>query len=352
MHPWVKSDKPGQCTVCGMDLVPIFEGGQTMDHALKDMVILPKESVKVVGVRTSEVTKHPLLRTLHVAGTITEDETKHGVICASVEGRIDGLVMSHDGQLITRRQPLYTLYSRTLLAAVADYRNAQAQGGNTMETAKRRLEQLGLVSEQILTLSQRQPDEIYFGIPATLTGNILKTFVTAGQYVREGDKLFEIADFTTMWFHFIAYEQDLPFIKERQVIRVTTPSLPGKVINARVGYISPTLDEATHSTRVRVVLENPDRALKYNAYAEGVISVEEPALLAVPRTAVLWPGQSPHVYIEKDPGAYEQRQVKLGRAGESDWEVLEGLKEGERVVTHGALLMDAQAQLNQFLSPP
>ncbi len=192
---------------------------------------------------------------------------------------------------------------------------------------------------------------LYFGILAPLTGTIVKSYVAEGQYVKEGDRLFEIADFTKMWFVFTAYEQDFPLIQVGQIVDIQTPSLPGQMLKARVSFISPNLDEATRSARVRVVLENPERRLKNNTFAEGVIELEAPEVLTVARTAVLWPGKTPCVYVERQPGVYEQRSVKLGRTGDEDWEVLDGLKEGERVVTSGNLLIDGQAQINRYANP-
>jgi membrane fusion protein, copper/silver efflux system len=346
MHPWVKSDKPGQCTVCGMDLVPVYEDGKNFDHAASDVVMLPPGSPNVVCVKTAEVKKQPLVRTLRVSGMIGEDESRHGIISAPVEGRIDGLAMNHPGQQVTRRQPLATIFSRTLLAAASDYKLALEQSGAALEQAKRRLEQYGLVWEQINAIPTRQPDDLYFGILSPLTGTIVKSYVSEGQYVKEGDRLFEIADFTKMWFMFSAYEQDLPFLKVGQIVSLNTPSLPGQTLIARVASIDPTLDEMNHAAMVRVVLENPERRIKNKTFAEGTVELEAPDVVTIPRSAVLWPGAQPRVYVEQAPGAYEQRNVKLGRAGDALYEVLDGLKEGERVVVSGNMLIDGQSQLD------
>ena len=351
MHPWVKSDKPGQCTVCGMDLVAIYEGGKNFDGEAAGIVMLPPGNPNVIGVQTSEVKRLPLARTLRVSGMIGEDESRHGVVSAPVEGRLDGLAMNHDGQQITRRQPLATIFSRPLLAAANDYKLSLAEGGPALNDAKRKLERYGLVWEQIKPIPDRQPDDIYFGVLATQTGTIVKSYVAEGQYVKEGERLFEIADFTKMWFHFAAYEQDLPFIKAGQIVNVEMPSLPGEIFKARVAAISPNLDEVTRSARVRVALENPERRIKNNTSATGVIEIEAPEVLAVARTAVLWPGAAPRVYVEKQAGVYEPRNVKLGRRGDTAWEVLDGLQEGERVVTSGNMLIDGQAQLNNLAAP-
>ena len=292
-----------------------------------------------------------LARTLKVCGMVGEDESRHGVISAPVEGRIEGLAMNHDGQPVSKRQPIATIFSRTLLAAANDYRIALPSGGAALDQARLKLQQYGLVTEQIDAIPQRQPDDLYFGILSPLSGTIVKSFVNEGQFVREGDRMFEVADFTRMWCMFTVYEKDLPLVHERQVIRVRVESLPGEEFNARVGFVSPNLDEATHSARMRVVLENPDRRLRNKTYAEGTIELDSPEVLAIPRSAVLWPGGTPRAYVQQAPGTFERREVKLGRCGDGMWEVLAGLKEGEQVVTSGNLLIDAQAQLNAFANP-
>ena len=350
MHPWIKADQPGRCTVCGMDLVANFDGEKTLECDPSVIVMLPPGSPNVVGIQTSEVKRRPLIRTLRISGTIGEDETRHGVICSPVEGRIDGLAMSCEGDSITRRQPLVTLFSRTLLAAANDYRIALEQGGPAVETTRRRLEQYGLVWEQIDAIPKRQPEDLHFGILAPRSGTIVKNYVAQGQYVKEGERLFEVADFTTMWFVFSIQEQDLPFVQPQQYARLQTPAIPGKTLRARITAVSPILDETTRTARGRVVLENPDRLLKSHAFAEGVVEVPVTDALLVTKTAVLWSGESPRAYVEKRSGVYEPRMLKLGRAGDEDWEVLEGLAEGERVVTQGNMLVDGQARLDRAAS--
>ena len=263
-----------------------------------------------------------------------------------MEGRLDGLAMTGEGDRVNRRQPLATMFSRTLLTAANDYKLALDKGGEALDAATRRLEHFGLVAEQIKTIPQRQPEDPHFGILSQFSGTIVKSYVSEGQCVKEGEKMFEVADLSKLWFVFNAYAQDLPLLKIGQVVSVHTPSMPGRTLKARIGFISPNLDVVTHSVRVRVVLENPERLIKNNTSADGLVELDEPEVVAIPRSAVLWPGGTPRVYVEQAEGAYQQRDVKLGRAGDSVWEVLEGLDEGERVVLSGNLLIDGQAQLN------
>jgi len=366
MHPWIKSDKPGKCTICGMELAPVYEGERGFDVA-EGLVSLSSNSINVVHVQTAEVRRRPLQRALRVAGVIEENDSRHRILAAYVDGRIDGLHVNYIGAEVEQGQPLATLYSPTLLNVVREYvalyrqhnfspsLEVQQVNERLVAAGAQRLRQLGLTPKQIETLPQRREQDIHMELIAPMSGTVVARNVYEGQYVKEGDKLFEMADFSTMWFQFDAYERDLAWIKTGDKVEVTTPAVPGKVYSGSVTFIDPNIREMTRTARLRVEIANPiidesgrkRRELFHKLYADGVVKVDFPETLAVPRSAVLSPGQQPVVYVDKDEGTYEQRRVKLGRAGDDFWEILEGLSEGERVVTTGNLLIDAQAQLNQ-----
>jgi Cu(I)/Ag(I) efflux system membrane fusion protein len=357
MHPWVKSDHPGKCTVCGMDLVPVYEGGQSQDAATTDVVMLPEGSTSATNVKTVEVKRGPLARTLRVAGIIDDDDSKHRVLSAYTGGRIEKLFVNFEGAEVQAGQPLATYYSKDLLNAVREYKVAFKQGPSPLLTAaEMRLQQLGMSKSQIAKAPERSETDIFVEILAPVTGTVVKRYVYEGQYVQEGEKLFEIADFSTMWFQFVAYEQDLPFLREGLPVTITTPSLPGKTLASTIKFINPNLDGTTRSARVRVELQNPTsesglhrkHEVLHELYADGVVSLESPEVIAVPRSSVIWTGGNPRVYVEEAPGAYRQRTVVLGRPGDEMWEVLEGVKPGERIVASGNMLIDSQAQLNSL----
>lgn len=360
MHPWVKSDKPGKCTVCGMELAPVYEGGQSHGAAATDIVMLPEGSSGVTGVKTLEVKRQPLTRTLRVAGTVDDDDSKHRVLSAYTGGRIEKLFVNYEGAEVQAGQPLATYYSKELLSAVREYKVAYKQGLSPLLTSvEMRLRQLGMSKEQVAKAPQRDETDIFVEILAPITGTVVKRYVYEGQYVQEGEKLFEIADFSTMWFQFIAYEQDLPFLREGLPVTITTSSLPGRTLTSAITFINPNLDGTTRSARVRVEFQNPtsDTGLHrkhdvlHKLYADAVVSLEAPEVVAVPRNAVLWTGGNPRVYVERGNGAYQQRRVILGRPGDEVWEVLEGVQPGERVVASGNMLIDGQAQLNNLGAP-
>jgi Cu(I)/Ag(I) efflux system membrane fusion protein len=361
MHPWIKSDKPGRCTICGMELSPVYEGKAGVE-AGEGLVVLGSNSIQVLNVQTDEARHQPLKRSLRFAGTMDDNDAKHRFVSAYMDGRIDHLAVNFVGGEVLAGQPLATFYSPMLLAAEREYvsllrqKPADDATGQThlIGVAVQRLKRFGLTEAQIAALPQKDPSSIHTEIVAPVSGTVVLRNVYAGQYVKEGDKLFEIADFSTMWFQFDAYERDLAWLQAGQSVEVTTPAAPGRTFAGKVAFIDPNLKEMTRSAKARVELPNPPveangvkrRELFHRLYADAVVQVELPEVLAVPRSAVLSPGALPVLYVDKGGGAYEQRRVKLGRAGDDAWEVLEGVSAGERVVTQGNLMIDAQAQLN------
>ena len=364
MHPWIKSDKPGKCTICGMDLAAVYEGDKGY-AAPEGITLLGSNIVQVIDVQTLEVKRQPLKRSLKVAGMIDDDDTRHRVLSAYIDGRIEKLFVNFNGAEVTAGQPLATFYSPNLLATEREYvaliKHAptntvlQAEHRRMVDAAADRLRRMGLSGAQIAALPEKSATDTATQIIAPLTGTVVSRAVYEGQYVKEGEKLFEIADFSTMWFIFDAYERDLPWLKVGQEVEVSTPSRPGQVFKAPIRFINPNLNDMTRSAKVRVELKNPtgekglhlQHELLHKLYADGVVRVETPEVITVPRTAVLSPDGRALVYVEQGSGSYEQRAVKLGRSGDDLWEVTDGLKEGEKVVVNGNLLIDAQAQLNQ-----
>lgn len=349
MHPWIKSDKPGRCTICGMELTPIYPGEKSLDTGSdENLVTLTQNQVQVTGIQTAVAKVQPLIRTLHVAGMIDDDERRHRILSAYVDGRVDKLFANHHGAEVTAGEPLADIYSPELLQAEREYRQLS---GELKQNTGLRLRQMGLTEPQIQALPEKSTTALTTEILAPLTGTIVEHDVYEGQYVKTGDKLFSIADFSIMWFQFQAYEQDLSWIKIGQTVITTTPAHPGKTFEGKITFIDPNLDEATRSALVRVELANPiisgRRELLHKLYAEGSVQLEAPAVLAIPRSALIQTGQQALVYLDQGGGAYQLAPVTLGRHGDSLVEILAGLQPDDKVVTHGNLLIDGQAELNR-----
>ncbi len=354
MHPWIKSDKPGKCTICGMELTPIYPGEEGLDATGgEDVVVLSSNQSHVLNVQTAEAKVQPLVRTLKVAGMIDDDATRHRIISAYVDGRIEKLHVNYMGAEVQEGQPLADFYSPGLLQTEREYRQLT---GDLKKNTGLRLRQMGLTSEQIEAVADKPSDSLMSQILSPIGGTVVGQKVYQGQYVTTGQEMFEIADFSTMWFMFIAYEQDLPWIKIGQPVTITTPSRPGKTFEGKITFIDPNFDEATRSTKIRVELPNPlvngRRELLHKLYADGEVKVDAPAILTVPRSAVIETGPQAVVYTDQSGGAYKQVLVKLGRRGDKLVEITNGLKAGDKVVTNGNLLIDGQAELNRsFMSP-
>jgi Cu(I)/Ag(I) efflux system membrane fusion protein len=355
MHPWIHSDHPGKCTICGMDLVAVSAADADVAGALT----LTPSQITTIGVATSLVAKQPLVRTLRVAGMIDDDDTRHRVLAARMPGRVDHLFVNYIGAEVTAGAPLATIYSPDLLTAERVFVERIKSGERAVTVAERaaareRLQELGLTEEEIGQLEKDLQPTATITVRAPLSGTVVTKSVYEGQYVRTRDRLFEIADFSSMWFLFDAYEQDIPWLRVGENVDITTRAVPGETISAPIAFIDPNFDEMTHATKVRVVISNPHfgaagehHRLPHRVLAEGRVTLEAPPVLAAPRSAVLDTGSGAVAYVEVSGGNYEQRRLQLGRRGDDLVEIISGLAEGDRVVTTAAFLLDAQAQLKR-----
>lgn len=354
MHPWIKSDHPGKCTICGMDLVLVQPSGAV---AVDGTVTLPASSITAIGIETSVVSRQSLTRTVRVNGTIDDDDTRHRLLTAWAEGRVEKLHVNLVGALVQAGEPLYDLYSPELQTAQRDFIQLARAGelaAGAIPAARARLEKMGLTSAQLDELVKTGDPKLVTTILAPDGGTVVEKDVYEGQWVKTGDKLFAIGDFSKMWFMFDAYEQDIPWLRLGQKVEVTTSAVPGEVLEAPIAFIDPNFNEATHTTKVRVVLPNPHfniagegHPLFHRVLAEARVLVDAPAVLAAPRSAILDVGTGPIAYVDLGNGRYAQRKLRLGRRGDALVEVRDGLAEGDKVVTTGALLLDAQAQLTR-----
>lgn len=354
MHPWIKSDKPAKCTICGMDLVAAPPAGMALPEG---MVSLASSIINTIGVESSVVSRQPLLRTVRVNGAIDDDDSRHRLLTAWAAGRVEKLHVHIVGTVITAGQPLFDLYSPELQAAQRELVQLSRAGdlaAAALPAARARLRKMGLNDAQLDELLKSGVPQLVTTVLATEAGTIVEKTVYEGQWLKTGDKLFAVGDFSKMWFLFDAYEQDIPWLRIGQKVEITTRAVPGEIIEAPIEFIDPNFNEMTRTTKVRVVLANPHlntssgqgHLLYHRVLAEARVLVESPAVLAAPRSSILDVGRGPVAYVDRGGGIYEQRKLRLGRRGDALVEVLEGLTEAEKVVTNGALLIDAQAQLS------
>jgi len=353
-HPRYPSRQ--RCTVCGMETTAFYKnsgGGGMGDTESADAVPLDERMIQVLNVQTAEAKTQKLVKTLRVSGRIDDDERRHQIISAYVEGRVDKLYANHHGFEVVQGDPLALFYSPTLLAAEREYRQLT---GELRKNTALRLRQMGLTPEQIAAVDKKPADALTSQILAPLSGTVVEHEVYEGQYVSAGQKMFAVADFSIMWFQFDAYEQDIPWIKPGQEVAVTTPAVANKTFTGKITFIDPNFNESSRSTMVRVELDNPlvdgRRELLHKLYADGFVKLDAPAGLAVPRSAVIQTGPEAVVYVEEKRGSYVRTPVKLGMKGDTLVQIISGLKEGSKVVTNGNLLIDGQAEMNRAFTTP
>lgn len=356
MHPWITSDQPGKCTICGMDLVPVFEGEQGI-ATRPGLVTLQSSTAQILGVATAPAVKAPLERTLRLSGLIEDDDAKHRVISAFFDGRIDRVYVEHVGEEVVKEQPLATIYSPELLYIVREFQASSARGRNDPQAAvaRQRLIQFGLTPQQVDELAAGPRESYGLALRSPMDGTVITRNAYPGKYVKAGEMLFEIADFGVMWFHARVYEQDLPWIKIGDKAALTTPAAPGQEFEGTITLVDPSFDPSTRSTKVRIEVPNPKvegagglaRALPHRAYAEARIRATMGEAVIIPRSALLDTGARTVVYVDRGGGAYERRDVKAGRRGDTDVEIVSGLAAGDQVVVQGNLMIDAEAQMAQ-----
>lgn len=354
MHPWITSDKPGNCTICGMALTPVYEGEAGVDTPGHLIKLMP-DSIDVLGVSTVPVRRMELTKSLRFSGSLEDNDNLHQIVAAFYDGRIEEIHVDHVGQYVEKGQPLASIYSPELLYVVREYQNA-VRGGNrsVAQNSARRLVQYGLSADQVNRLATMPTDLYAIDLLAPISGTIISREAYKGQYLKTGEPLFEMGDLTRMWFHAEVYERDLPDVRLGQPAVLRTASVPGRDFPGVVTFIDPNFDEQSRSTKVRIEVDNPSadeesrglrRLLPHRAYAEATLTAQLGEALVVPRSALLRDGRRSLVYVEKGDATYEAREVRAGRTGNQGVEILDGLNEGERVVTQGNLMLDAEAQL-------
>ncbi len=352
MHPQIRQDKPGQCPICGMDLIPLAKDG----GAMSDDIVLSLDAVKLSGIQTSPVARGNLGQSIRLTGKVVADERKLTSQTAHFPGRIERLLVSFEGEQVRAGQVVAEMYSPELVAAqrelleTAKYKDSQPA---LYEAARRKLLRWKLSETQINRIVERGEVSERLPVHADVSGVVTSRQVARMDHVTEGQVLFEIADLSTVWVEFDAYEQDLSALRVGQPIRFSVAGVQSDSFAANIQYIDPVLDPLTRTANVRVTLANRGGKLRPGMFATGVVQarpVSQDDGLLVPRSAVLWTGTRSVVYVEVEnqpEPTYRLREIDLGPVVGAFYRVDNGLSEGERVVSNGAFTVDAAAQLQQ-----
>lgn len=346
MHPSVRQPHMGICPLCAMDLAPVTKG-----EVQSGVILVDEGRRQRIGVRIGEVDRGPLVRTVRAVGRVTWDERGLRDVTLKVQGWITRLHVNTTGQPVKRGQLLFEVYSPELYAAQQEFLQASRARGagfgsaELLEAARERLRLWDLSDRQIdaIAMSGKPLRDVPFFAPAN--GFVLEKNVVEGAAVQPGQQLFRIAATDRVWVETEVYEADYPLLSEGQTVDVTISHLPGRALEGTVSYIYPYLDPSTRTGRIRVELPNPTGDLKPEMFADVSVKAELGERLRVPVSAVLYTGPRRLVFIDLGEGRLRPQEVKLGvRAGDY-FEVLEGLEEGQEVVTSGNFLIASESRL-------
>lgn len=404
--------EPGRCPVCAMELVPATAGGGSSDSR---SIHIDPATRRVANIHTVAVTSMPMSRTIRAIGELSYDEGTLKTISAYVDGRLDRLYADYTGVVVEKGEHLALVYSPRLYSGQAELllakksRDASASStlGSVVEStkslyasAKERLILLGMTEMQIEHLEEAGEATSQTPLSAPISGTVIEKLAVEGQYVKEGDAIYKLADLTTVWLMLKLFPEDAATIRYGQEVNAEVQSLPGRKFTGRVAFIDPSVNPKTRTVGVRVVIPNDDGLLRVGDYAKATIDVPlsdtqqtlvyDPELadkwisprhphvvadspgpcpicgidlvpaarygftdqptagndtLAVPRDAVLMTGNTSVVYVETVPGRFEIRRVVLGPSIGDQIVIRSGVKQGELVATRGNFLIDSQMQL-------
>jgi len=321
---------------------------------------LSQERLQSIGVKFEEAARRPVEKLIRTVGRVEMDERRMARVNLKIEGWIDRLFVNTTGEKVKKGQELFTLYSPELLATQEEYllavRAAQTLGGSEfpevaegaktiLDVSRRRLQLWDVADSHIEELERT--GKVLKALPfhAPLSGTVIEKTAMAGMRVMPGEVLYTIADLSQVWVLADIYEYELPLVEPGQTATVSLSYAPQATFSGRIGFIYPTVDPETRTAKVRFELENPKELLKPGMYADVQLAVPLGERLAVPRDAVLESGERQVIFIHHGGGKLEWRSVKTGQRS-GDWvEILEGLKEGEHIVTSANFLLDSESQL-------
>lgn len=337
-----------------------MESRKGMSTALPAPVAIPTFTRQLIGVRSAPAVYAALQQEIRTVGTVDYDERGLTQVNLKVSGWVQEVFVNSIGREVRKGEPLFTLYSPDLLATQDEYLLAvktMAQLAATpladvkegaaalVASASERLRLWDLTDEQIAALERRGKAEPVLTVYAPSAGIVLTREALPGKYVEPNTTLYGVADLSTVWIYADIYESEVAAVKLNQPALVTFAAYPGETFPGQVAYIYPSLNTQARTVRVRLELGNPGLKLKPGMYGNVTLRTESDKALVVPKEAVLDTGLRQLVFLDRGQGVYEPYPVKLGRRSQDQVEVLEGLKEGDRVVTSANFLLDADSKL-------
>lgn len=373
MHPQIISDHPGQCPICGMDLVlktqaeektMLEENVNEQTKELQEVRLSPSQQV-LANVQTDVVRTKQFSGEKTFNGYVKENEKNTAKISSAVMGKIVRLDVSFVGQYISRGQQVMEVYSPDLIAAQKEYLlalknfNQVSPSGNTIATeqaqslvnsSREKLGRWELTQGQIDELESS--NQVMSNIPvySRYSGIVTQKYAKVGEWIMEGGVVADIVDLSTVWVIANIYESDVQYIKAGQIAEITASSYPDEVFVSKINFIDPVFNPDTRTLEVRIDVANKNNKLKPDMFVKIKLNTFASQTLAVPKNSVIRTGEHDIVYIEKEKGVYVPRMIKVVYEQDGYYAITGDIKEGERVVTSGGFLIDSETQIQKGLS--
>lgn len=363
MHPSVKMKEPGKCPICAMDLVQTRKGSSPDTAAAvvdESLFMVDPRRQQLLNVQTTTVERRPLEKVIRTVATLELDETQIRHVNPKIRGWIEKIFVNFTLQHVEKGDPLFSVYSPELVSTQEEYLLAvrMAEGLSTssfenvtngarslLEATRRRLLLLDITEEQIRALEKTGKVQKSLTIYSPATGHVIQKNAFENMYVTPDMNVYTVADHSRIWAKVEIYENEIPYISEGQAAVMTVPASPGESFRGKVSYVYPHLDARTRTMKARLEFPNPDLKLKPGMYANIDLRVPLGRLLAVPYSAVLRTGTRDLVFVDLGNGQLQLRRVEIGAKAGDYYEVLKGLRAGEKVISAANFLIDAESKV-------
>lgn len=331
--------------------------------ALAAVQVSPQR-LQEIGVTMATVELKNVNDNLSVPGNVDIDEERVSYVQTRFPGWIQNVFANATYQYVRKGQRLFTVYSQDLVSseqeyllakqnesAFATYAHGMAahESGWLLQAAEERLRQFGVPAHAITDLEQTGTVQRNIAIESPVSGYIIERNALPNAYVQPDTKLYTIADLSTVWVYANVFQNDVGRLKPGDPAQVTVDAYPGRHFNGRIEQVLPQVDPATRTVRVRLVFRNPGIVLKPGMYVNVAIEVPLGRQLVIPSSAVLQTGSRAIAFINHGNGSLEPHTIETGLQLDDSVIVLQGLKDGEQVVSSANFLVDSEAQLQQAL---
>ena len=352
MHPQIRQNEPGDCPICGMDLIPLEseEEGEQDPMAIR----MSATAMQLANVRTAVVGTLDPVKSIRLNGKVQADERLVFSQSSHIPGRVEKLMVNFTGEFVQKGQAVAAIYSPELVTAQEELFEAQKikeTQPQLFRAAKEKLKNWKLSDSQIEALLTSGTSEEEFEVFAEGSGYVTQKKVNLGDYIRRGEAIYEIADLSRVWVLFDVYESDLAWIKQGDRVNFTVASLPGETFQGTISWLDPVIDPKTRVAKARVEFSNTGMKLKPEMFASGTVQAKltaEPGAVVVPKTAVMWTGERSLVYVKTTTDQsvnFLMREVTLGPSLGESFIIRSGLEQGEEIAVNGTFSIDAAAQL-------